>query len=828
MQQIFKQLINKPKLFLALLLAFVAFFGSFATKLEIDASTQTLLLKEDKDLEIWRKNARKYGTNNFLIAAFSPKNGEIFTQENINKINQIATQLEQISGVNSVLTLLDMPLLMASNSSFASLLESVPTLKNTNNTTLAKTEFELNPLYKENLISKDLSTTAIIINLRDHNATLAEGSEFFATQERAALKAYRDELRKNESRLIGQVREVLAQNRGEDTLFLGGMNMIANDMISYIKSDLFTYGLALSGIIALCLWLFFRRVIFVVLPLGVCALSVITASGILGFLGYEITVVSSNFIALQLIVTISLIIHLLVAYIQFSQELPDATQKELVFLALKERVFGCFFAVFTTIVGFLSLCISDIAPVIALGAMMSLGVGVSFFITFIAFASVMSLCKKRPFKPSFLHRLKFNEFCARLALNHKRAVLGVTLLCVGFGVWGASTLRVENSFIGYFKEKSEIYQGMKLIDEKLGGTIPFDVVVKFSRTQNISHNSLSSGEAWFSPNHTDEILAGHKAAQALNLAQNLVDEEVDEFEFEDDGEQNAYWFSQNKLRIAKMVTLFLQQREFVGYVGSLDLLLQIGKKLNANTELDSLTLAVLYKTAPESYKKILLSPYVSFEDNELHFSARMRDSDPQLRRNEFISQLRQDLNEILQGEDASAEVSGIMVLYNNVLQSLFASQFDTLGLLAAVLMVIFIVIFRSLKLAAFALLSNAVAIVCVFGVMGAIGIPLDIMSITIAAIALGIGVDNSIHYIHTYQNNLKNCGSKICAVTQSSAGIGVAMYYTSVVIFVGFATMVLSNFYPTIYFGLFTSLTMALMLLAALILLPAMLLIRLR
>lgn len=237
---------------------------------------------------------------------------------------------------------------------------------------------------------------------------------------------------------------------------------------------------------------------------------------------------------------------------------------------------------------------------------------------------------------------------------------------------------------------------------------------------------------------------------------------------------------------------------------------------------------MLYKTAPESYKKILLSPYVSFEDNELHFSARMRDSDPQLRRNEFISQLRQDLNEILQGEDASAEVSGIMVLYNNVLQSLFASQFDTLGLLAAVLMVIFIVIFRSLKLAAFALLSNAAAIVCVFGVMGAIGIPLDIMSITIAAIALGIGVDNSIHYIHTYQNNLKNCGSKICAVTQSSAGIGVAMYYTSVVIFVGFATMVLSNFYPTIYFGLFTSLTMALMLLAALILLPAMLLIRLR
>ncbi|MBQ9876424.1 MAG: MMPL family transporter, partial [Campylobacter sp.] len=391
---------------------------------------------------------------------------------------------------------------------------------------------------------------------------------------------------------------------------------------------------------------------------------------------------------------------------------------------------------------------------------------------------------------------KFTEFCANLAINHRKAIYAVCVTSVCVGLFGISKLKVENSFIGYFKESTEIYGGMAVIDKELGGTVPLDVVIKF----------------------------GNNSAQNSQISQS-EDDEFDEFEAEFAENQNKaqYWFSSDKMRIINKTHDFLKEQEFIGNVGSLSTLLKIGKNLNDGKELDDFMLAVMYNELPENYRKMVLSPYINIEANEAHFAIRTVDSDKNLRRNEFLNNLRANLQNLLKDDDVQVQVSGVMVLYNNMLQSLVSSQFGTLSFTLLVLFAIFIVIFKSLKFALMAIVVNLIPLSLGFGIMGLVGIPLDIMSITIAAISIGMGVDNSIHYIHRYKQEIAS-NSAQNAVLNSHKSIGYAMYYTSFAVILGFSVMSISNFWPTIYFGLLIDLVMALLLLGALIILPSLIL----
>ena len=806
MRQIFKFIIAKNKLVISLVLVLSVVFGYLSTKLSIDASAETLLLEHDPDLKAYRQIAKRYDSPGLLVVAFTPKD-DLFSPKNLELIKNLSGELAKNDMVSSVISILNVPLLNSVKGGVTGILEHTPTLSDKDiNISKAKLEFAKSPIYSGNLISKDLKTTAIALNLKqddkfnellnernllsqkESNGTItqAEKEKFKALL--AEFKAYRDELRKSDHKNLEAIKAAIAKFNANDELFLGGANMIADDMIGFIKSDLLVYGLSVLALLSFSLWLFFRQVRWIVLPMFICAVSAIFTTGIFGMFGWEVTVISSNYIALQLIITISTVIHLVVSYREFYARHPKYSQNQLIYLTLRDKFSPSFWAIFTTVIGFSSLMSADIKPVIMLGIMMSAGISVSLVLAFLLFGAINVNLKKLAPVRTFENSFKFTKYCANLALNSRKIIYAVCVLVVCFGVYGISKIKVENSFIGYFKESTQIRQGMQVIDTKLGGTIPVDVIVKFKESEP---------------------------------KQEKTDEKDDfESEFENDAKSAKYWFNSYHTRVAEKIHDYLKEQNFVGNVSSLATLIKAIKELN-NGVSDDFLLAAMYEKLPLEYKKILLSPYVSVENDELRFSLRIVDSDPKLRRNLFLKELREGLLELTKNDNVSIEVVGMMVLYNNMLQNLLSSQVDTFGLTVAILFVIFCFVFRSIKLATIAIVSNLIPLCTLFGVMGFFGIPLDVMSITIAAISIGIGVDDIIHYIHRFKEELltKDVFESIKA---AHASIGYAMYYTSFTIFLGFSVMITSNFIPTIYFGLLTDLVMVFMLLGALIILPSL------
>ena len=806
MRQIFKFIIAKNKLVISLVLLLSVVFGCLSTRLSIDASAETLLLEHDPDLKAYRQIASRYDSPGLLVVAFTPKD-DLFSPKNLELIKNLSDELAKNDMVSSITSILNVPLLNSVKGGVTGILEHTPTLSDKDiNISKAKLEFAKSPIYSGNLISKDLKTTAIALNLKqddkfnelvnernllsqkESNGTITQAEKLKFQALVAEFKAYRDELRKSDHSNLEKVKATIAKFNVNDELFLGGANMIADDMIGFIKSDLLVYGLSVLALLSFSLWLFFRQIRWIVLPMFICAVSAIFTTGIFGMFGWEVTVISSNYIALQLIITISTVIHLVVSYREFYARHPKYSQNQLIYLTLRDKFSPSFWAIFTTVIGFSSLMSADIKPVIMLGIMMSAGISVSLVLAFLLFGAVNANLKKLAPVRTFENSFKFTKYCANLALNSRKIIYAVCVLVVCFGVYGISKIKVENSFIGYFKESTQIRQGMQIIDTKLGGTIPVDVIVKFKE----SEPKQESGE------------------------------EKDEFEseFEKDAKDAKYWFNSYHTRIAEKIHDYLKEQNFVGNVSSLATLIKAIKELN-NGVSDDFLLAAMYEKLPHEYKKILLSPYVSVENDELRFSLRIIDSDSELRRNEFLKELKAVLAKLTENDNVSIEVAGMMVLYNNMLQNLLSSQVDTFGLTVAILFIIFCFVFRSIKLATIAIVSNLIPLCTLFGVMGFFGIPLDVMSITIAAISIGIGVDDIIHYIHRFKEELltKDVFESIKA---AHASIGYAMYYTSFTIFLGFSVMITSNFIPTIYFGLLTDLVMVFMLLGALIILPSL------
>lgn len=916
MKKIFRLIVAFPKITLALFTALALFFGYYSTKLEIDASSQTLLLDNDKDLQIWREVSKRYETPNFLVLAYTPA-GDLLAPETIRKIAQMDAAFSKLDFVASVTDITNVPLLLNKSEGMSELLKHIPTLTDADvNLTAARRELSTSPFYASNLVSADLHTTAILINLkpqtlyeellrlRDGAKSALKQAEHEGNRSGAQIsqlkdalkvaeqnfKSYRDELREKDHRDIMALRALIAGFEKEfvgDRLFLGGLNMIADDMVGYVRSDLATYGLGALVLLLACFWLFFRQAKFILLPLIICAYSVVLAAGLFGFLSFEVTVISSNFIALQLIITVSVCIHLIVAYREFSARFHAFSQRQLVYAVLRERARPCFFAIFTTVIGFMSLIFCDIKPVISLGIMMSVGISISLVTAFGVFGAVMSLLRRTHNNRSFEQHFKFTLWCAETALRSRGAVYGVCAAAVIFGLYGISQLRVENSFIGYFKKSTDIRAGMEVIDTNLGGTIPLDIVVKFksaggadsasesknpasgSANSKSGENSNSAGRNFAANSTRQNSIAQNSAAQnstataqnlndqnfseqgsaaaaqsneavnsdqirAANLEQNsTTSDDFGDFEAEYAANENKpqYWFTSEKMRIIGKIDDFLKDKnvaghEFIGNVSSLASLLKLGKQINQGRDLDDLSLALIYSEMPANYRELVLSPFVNIEANEAHFSIRTIDSDPNLRRAQFLADLKRDLDSLLAKDNVTVQISGIMVLYNNMLQSLMSSQIDTLGITVLVLFVLFVIIFRSLSYALIAILVNLIPLCACFGIMGVAGIPLDIMSITIAAISIGIGVDDVIHYIYRYKREFTRSGDEAAAIRASHASIGYAMYYTSFAIILGFSVMMMSNFWPTIYFGLLICLVMSLLLLGALIILPSLIMSR--
>ena len=797
-----KRVIKYPKTTLFLLLCAVVFLGLNISKLRIDASAETLLMENDKDLIYTREINARYGTSDFLVITYKPQK-ELLGNESLKNLKKLQSDLVHLGFVSNVISILNVPLFKSPPKPLKELIKNIPTLEtNTTDKNLAKVEFLSNPIYQNNLVSKDFKTTAVIVNFKDDTKfkeLLEQKNKTHLSSDIKAFDEYRDIKRERDHLNLEEIRDVMKKDSLNSQLFLGGVDMIADDMISYVKNDIKTYGGIVLLILVLVLYSVFRELKWVVIPVLISAASIIASTGLFGLLGFQVTVVSSNFISLQIIVTISIIIHLIVRYRELVSLHPALPQEELVVDTVVSILKPSFFAIITTIAGFTSLIFSGILPVIMLGWMMSLAITISLIVIFLSFPAVLVLMKKTSVKKSAMMNFSVTKYATYIILHHKNAIVIMSGVLFVLSVIGSFYLRVENSFINYFKESTEIYKGMAVIDRSLGGTTPLDIIIDF-------------------PKEKRDVVQASKEAQT---------DELDEFEDEYKAieTQNQYWFTRDKMDVVNKVHNYLQSLPEAGKVLSLGTVLELGRGLNDGKELDDFALAMLYNELPQQFRKIVLSPYVSIEANEVRFAMRIVDSNPNLKRDELLKRIKADIVQKFGIPQEHVHLANLMVLYNNMLQSLYNSQIKTLGLMILLLAGVFLLLFRSMKIMLIAMAVNILPISVIFGVMGAFNIPLDMMTITIASIAIGIAVDDTIHYLHRYKDEFKKDGNYIQAMLRSHQSVGYAMYYTSITIMIGFLVLVLSEFTPTIYFGLLTVLAMLSALVADMLLLPALLLI---
>ena len=783
-------------------------FGYYAQNLSIDASAETLLLEDDKDLKLTREVHGRYVSHDYLVVALSPKEA-LLDDATLEMIKALKKDLLNIEGVEKVTTLLDVPLLQSPPRPIKELMENIATLQSPNvDKTLVAHEFQTSPLYAQNLVSKDLKTTAMIIHLKDderYNAFLAKRNGFLELQKerplsaqelkafeetKQAFKAYRDSTREGTHQLINHVRATLAPYKSQGEVFLGGVIMVADDMIGFVKNDIETYGAAVLAIMVAMLWIIFKQVRFVALPIFISFVAVIITTGINALLGLEVTVISSNYVSMQLITTLSLVIHLIVCYREQYTLHPTSTKEELIAITLERMSIPSVFVILTSVAGFGSLMTCDIVPIIDLGTMMNIGVSISLVSAYLLFPSIMVLLDKKEPVMTFDHHFTLNTRFAYMVEHHGKVIFGVVIFMALFSLYGSSKLVVENSFINYFKQETEIYQGMKKIDSNLGGTTPFEIVLKFPKVEMKEVSQPTSA--------------------------------LDSFEEEFDASKDAsqYWFTEQKMQTILKVHTYLKSLSEIGNVSSLGTLMEVGTIIKEGKALDNFEWAVMYKELPQSYKDIILSPYVNIEHNEARFVVRVVDSNEALRRDELLRKVDHELHEKLGLEKENYQLVGMMVLYNNMLQSLFDSQISTLGLAVLSLGAMFLFLFRSFKVAFLAMSVNMVPISIIFGVMGVFGIPLDMMSITIASIALGITVDNTIHYYYRFKEELQFDGDYIASMHRAHASIAFGMFYYSIATIVGFLVLVTSNFIPTLIFGLLTVLVLVVAIMSDLLFSP--------
>lgn len=803
------------KLFFLTIIATV-FLGINAYKVEVDASADTLLLEHDLDLQYNRVINKRYENPDFLLIAFSVKDN-LLADKNLETLAELSHDLQKLSQVEKVTSILNVPLLLSPPRDLQALVNSVPTLENSNvNKKLVKKEFLTSPLYKNALVSSDFKTSSIIVNLKknreyfeliDKKEQLLQkkGKQELSKIEEQELKElllqykeYKKQQREIEHNTIENIRNVMKKYEHRAELFLGGVNMIVDDIITYVKNDLLIYGTTLLAILILVLWTIFKDLKWIAIPVLICMLSVLATTGVLGVFDWQVTVISSNFVSLQLIITLSIVLHLIVRYNELNQIQPNATQKELVLQTVLSKATPSLFAILTTIAGFSSLVVSDIKPIINLGLMMSLGIAISLLIAFLIFPTLMMMLKKSPAR-AIKKRSSFSitKICSNSVIKYGNIILVVAVAIFLFSIWASSKLIVENSFISYFKKSTPIYQGMEIIDQKLGGTTPLDITIDFKQIQESNYTNNTDAQEDFMDSFEEE--------------------------FSQNNDKPEYWFTPNKMEIISKVHNYLDSIQEIGNVQSLATLLKVGKELNEGKQMDSILLALIYNKLPQEYKEIILSPYISIENNQARISTRVVDSNSNLRRDELLKKIDADLTLLLKDDSVEFRQTNLMVLYNNMLQSLFDSQIATLGIAILILLIMFITLFKSVKIALIAIVANIVPVSVIFGIMGIASIPLNIMTITIAAICIGIGVDDTIHYIHRFKDEYEKCGEYEEAMKRSHDSIGYAMYYTSLAIILGFSILVVSNFIPTIYFGLLTVVVMIIVLLADLLLLPKLL-----
>ena len=779
--------LKNPKSIFVILIITLLTFGYYSKDFKLDASSETLLIEGDPDLKYLQEITNRYGSKEFLILTYTPNEGMV-SDVSVNNLLSLKYKIQSLDWVHSVITLLDIPLLNSSDSPLQERLENFKTLKDEDiDRNRGFDEILSSPVFRNFVISEDGKTSGIIVYIKKNNEL-----EDISNKSSEEIENLKDKIKKQTHQNIIEIRDVINSYEDVGKIHLGGIPMIADDMMTFIKSDIIVFGIGVLLFIIGTLWFVFRKLIWIIVPISSCFFSVIIMTGLLGLLGWKVTVISSNFIALMLILTMAMNIHMSTRFLQIKEDYPNKKILELITLTTNKMFWPILYTALTTIIAFLSLIFSGIKPIIDFGWMMTLGLITSFIITFTLLPSLISFVPTQNISLQKYDDSKITSFFAKLSQNNHKTIFTITIVVIVLSLVGISRLEVENSFINYFSKKTEIYKGMKLIDEKLGGTTPLEIILKFPKKEKQKNND---------------------------------DDEFEDWDNEESQDDDKYWFTKDKIDRISSVHNYLDNLPQVGKVLSFSSIIDVATILNNNKPLGTLEMGVLYSKIPESIKSEIIDPYISIKDNEARINLRIIDSQENLRRNDLIKKINYDLKNELGLEQSEFKLAGVLILFNNLLQSLFKSQILTLGLVMIGIFGMFLILFKNIKLSLIGVVPNFIAAFFILGVIGLLGIPLDMMTITIAAITIGIAVDNSIHYIYRFKEEFNNSNDYNKTLDLCHSTVGKAILNTSITIVFGFSILVLSKFIPTIYFGIFTGLAMLLAMVSVLTLLPALILI---
>ena len=714
----------------------------------LDASSESLSLDGDNNLELYFATQETFGSDESLVISYSVKDGTILSKDQIISLRSLRDDLLELEGVNSVVSILDVSLFQSPPLSLVELASEVYTIDNGKaDQSLISKEFKNSPLYSNNLVSADLKTTALLIPLANDDPRIIIDDEVLRL-------------------LIEKIRLTMDAYRDEATLYLGGVPMIRNDVIDFIKSDLVVFSLAVILTMTIMLTILFRKIRWVLIPITISVIGALFMTGLISSIGWKVTVISSNFFSLLLVMTLSVIIHLVVRYREISNQNLDQNNSETIRQTLNQMIRPCLYTVITTIAAFASLTASHVQPVIDFGLMMSIGVTVAFVLSFIGFAIFMMLLKQ----PKSSQESKKSFALEKLALvadkKGKSIILSCTVIAL-ISTFGLSKLSVENSFINYFKKDTEIYQGLNFIDKELGGTIPLEIVF----------NDLAS----------------------------------------------AYWADASLREDFHGIHNYLEQIPSIGKVLSIDTFMQVLKEANNGKTPNGFLLTLGKNNMPDFAKSQVLKPHISDVTDQIRIVARVKETMNGLERNQLILDIKKSLVENFYFDEGDFYFTGTFSLYNNLLQSLFSSQIKTIFTVFSIIFVLFVIVFRSISVALIAVIPNTLPSLIILGLMGLMGIPLDIMTITIAAIAIGIGIDNAIHYISRFKTELLVDDDFVSSMYRAHNSIGVSMFYTAATVAIGFVVLILSHFIPSIYFGIFMAIAMLSAVIVNLTLLPKLL-----
>jgi len=733
------------------LLAFLVIISSSFFQIQhfsLDASSESLSLDGDNNLELYFDTQDTFGSDESLVISYTAKKGTVLSKEQLAYLRSLRNDLLNINGISSVISILDVSLFQSPPLSLVELASDVYTIDNGKaDQNLVAKEFQNSPLYANNIVSADLKTTALLVPLAtdDPRDIIDDDS----------LK-----------QLIKEIRTTMGQYQNNATLYLGGVPMIRNDVIDFIKSDLIIFSLAVVLAMSLMLSLFFYKVRWVLMPIAISIIGALFMTGLISAIGWKVTVISANFFSLLLVMTLSVIIHLVVRYREILNQQTGISNDEITRRTLNEMLRPCLYTVVTTIAAFASLTASHVQPVIDFGLMMSIGVTVAFVLSFVSFAIVMTLFPTSQTS----HKTEKFYVLQKLAIatdkGGKKILLGIALVSA-IAVFGLSKLSVENSFINYFKKDTEIYQGLNFIDKELGGTIPLEIVF----------NDLAS----------------------------------------------AYWADSSLREDFHDVHQYLDSIPSIGKVLSIDTFMQVLKESNDGKAPNGFLLMLGKNNMPEFAKSQVLQPHISDETDQIRIIARVKETTTDLDRNQLIIDIKKELVERFYFSEDEFYFTGTFSLYNNLLQSLFSSQIKTIFTVFTIIFMLFLIVFRSISTALIAVIPNIIPSLIILGLMGLARIPLDIMTITIAAIAIGIGIDNAIHYISRFKSELLVDADFEASMYRAHNSIGVSMFYTAATVAIGFLVLILSNFIPSIFFGIFMAIAMLSAVFVNLTLLPKLL-----